>query len=66
MGRPSTTPSRGAGYGLPNVEATITHFGPPDQPAELAHSAKVFPLIFNLYEVYLGTKFPFGCLQQVS
>ncbi|KAK9854442.1 hypothetical protein WJX84_004440 [Apatococcus fuscideae] len=62
--RPSTTPSRGAGYGLPNVEATITHFGPPDRPAELAHSAKVFPLIFNLYEVYLGTKFPFGCLQQ--
>ena len=66
MGRPSTTPSRGAGYGLPNVDATITHFGPPDQPAELAHSAKVFPLIFNLYEVYLGTKFPFGCLQQVG
>jgi hypothetical protein len=56
-------PSAEAGAATP---ALLTHFGPPARRAELEHTVKFVPLVFAFYETFLGSKFPYGSLQQVG
>jgi hypothetical protein len=43
----------------------VTHFAPEKLRPQLEHTAKVFPLAFNLFETFLGAHFPFRTFHQV-
>lgn len=47
-------------------DSTITHFAPPDAKGLADHTLKTLGLAFNMYETYLGCKFPYKALQTVS
>lgn len=47
-------------------DSTITHFAPPDSKGIADHTLKTLGLAFNMYETYLGCKFPYKALQTVS
>ena len=47
-------------------DSTITHFAPPDAKGIVDHTLKTLGLAFNMYETYLGCKFPYKALQTVS
>ena len=42
----------------------MTHFSPEANKAMLAHTAQSLPLIMNLFETLLGSRFPYSSLQQ--
>lgn len=44
----------------------VTHLGPPQLAAELAHGARFAPLAFDLFETFLGCSFPFPAFHAVS
>ena len=46
-------------------ESTITHFAPPESKAVAEHTLKTLGLAFNMFETYLGCKFPYKTLQTV-
>lgn len=47
-------------------ESTITHFAPPESKLAADHTLKTLGLAFNMYETFLGCKFPYKALQTVS
>ncbi len=47
-------------------DSTITHFAPPEAKAVADHTLKTLGLAFNMYETYLGCKFPYKALQTVN
>ena len=47
-------------------DSTITHFAPADTKGIADHTLKTLGLAFNMYETYLGCKFPHKALQTVS
>ena len=47
-------------------DSTITHVAPPESKGIADHTLKTLGLAFNMYETYLGCKFPYKALQTVS
>ena len=47
-------------------DSTITHFAPPDAKGIVDHTLKTLGLAFNMFETYLGCKFPYKALQTVN
>jgi len=47
-------------------DSTITHFAPPETKLAVDHTLKTLGLAFNMYETFLGCKFPYKALQTVS
>ncbi|KAL0042600.1 hypothetical protein WJX79_004833 [Trebouxia sp. C0005] len=46
-------------------ESTITHFAPPESKLAADHTLKTLGLAFNMYETFLGCKFPYKALQTI-
>ncbi|DBA90183.1 TPA: hypothetical protein ACH3X1_003489 [Trebouxia sp. C0004] len=46
-------------------DSTITHFAPPETKLAADHTLKTLGLAFNMYETFLGCKFPYKALQTV-
>ncbi|KAL0049504.1 hypothetical protein WJX82_003747 [Trebouxia sp. C0006] len=46
-------------------DSTITHFAPPESKLAADHTLKTLGLAFNMYETFLGCKFPYKALQTV-
>ena len=46
-------------------DSTITHFAPPESKLVADHTLKTLGLAFNMYETFLGCKFPYKALQTV-
>lgn len=47
-------------------DSTITYFAPPESKLAADHTLKTLGLAFNMYETFLGCKFPYKALQTVS
>ena len=47
-------------------DSTNTHFAPPESKLAADHTLKTLGLAFNMYETFLGCKFPYKALQTVS
>ena len=72
-GAPACRNGRDGGGGVGGAEARagaggtlVTHLGPPELAAELAHGARFAPLAFDLFETFLGCSFPFPAFHAVS
>lgn len=46
-------------------DSTITHFAPPETKGVADHTLRTLGLAFNMFETYLGCKFPYKALQTV-